>query len=113
MKTIIAGMRYFTDYTQVRLAIEKSGFIISEVVSGCALGVDRCGEAYSHAYHLPLKQFPADWDKYGVRAGPIRNQQMAQYADALVAVWDGESKGTANMIKQAKAFNLKVFVHLV
>ncbi len=49
---------------------------------------------------LPVKEFPADWDQHGNAAGPIRNAQMADYADALLLIYDGESRGSLNMRKQ-------------
>ena len=57
-----------------------------------------------------LCQFLAQWDKYGRQAGPMRNRQMAENADALIAYWDGESRGSKNMIEEAKKRGLKVAV---
>lgn len=62
---------------------------------------------------MPVERFPADWDRRGRAAGRIRNREMAKHADALIAVWDGESRGTANMILEAHRAGLKVYVHLV
>lgn len=112
MKVIIAGGRDVTDYFAVKAAYIKSGFIAEEIVSGGARGVDYLGEVFAKNAGIPVKRFPADWNKYGKRAGPLRNLEMAEYADALIAVWDGESKGTANMIMQAEQHGLKVFVYL-
>jgi glycerophosphoryl diester phosphodiesterase len=75
--------------------------------------VDRLGETYAVRNKLPIAKFPADWDKWGKPAGYIRNKEMAQYADALVAVWNGESKGTKHMIDLAKEQGLKVHIHYV
>lgn len=111
MKTIIAGSRDITSYSAVELAVLASGFDVTEVVSGTARGVDRNGELWATATGVPIKRFPADWKRYGVRAGLIRNKEMAAYADALIAVWDGQSSGTAHMIKSAQARGLKVFVY--
>lgn len=113
MKTIIAGSRGITDYYVVLAAILESNFQITEVVSGTARGVDRLGETYAVRNKLPIAKFPADWDKWGKPAGYIRNKEMAQYADALVAVWNGESKGTKHMIDLAKEHGLKVHIHYV
>lgn len=110
MKTIIAGSRTITDYEIVKKAIRDSGFEISEVVSGTASGVDRLGERYARENGLPIRQFPAEWNEYGKAAGPIRNVQMAEYADALIAIWDGCSSGTRHMIKAAEKNDLKIFV---
>ncbi len=111
MKTIIAGSRSITSYPIVCAAITNSKFKITEIVSGTARGVDRLGEEYAIYFNTPIKRMPANWGKYGKSAGPIRNREMAEYADALIAVWDGKSKGTANMIEVSKEFGLKVFVY--
>lgn len=113
MKTIIAGSRAIDSNIPVCEAIEESGFQITEVVSGCARGVDLYGELWAKNHGIPIKKFPAEWDRYGNGAGPIRNSQMAAYADALVAVWDGKSTGTANMIVKARKCGLRVFVKKV
>ena len=85
---------------------------ISEVISGTANGADRLGENFAAHYSIKLTRFPTDWQCYGRSAGIIRNREMAQYADALIALWDGESRGTANMIKTAKKEGLSVFVQM-
>lgn len=113
MKTIIAGIRTLRSYSPVELAITVSGFRPTEIVSGGAEGADRLGEYWAKIHEIPIKRFPADWAKHGKAAGPIRNREMAQYADALVAIWDGESRGTKNMIDEARKRGIKVHVHLV
>lgn len=113
MKTIIAGSRNITGYHQVTKAVEDSGFQITEVVSGGANGVDKLGERLAKASLLPCKVFAADWNKYGKRAGYVRNSEMAEYAEALIAVWDGKSRGTDHMIRTARVQGLKVFVMIV
>lgn len=113
MKVIIAGSRYVKNFAAVEKAIADSGFEITEVVSGGAVGVDAMGEWWAHEHSKPLRVFPANWSKYGVAAGPIRNQEMAAYGEALIAVWDGQSRGTKNMIDTAKARGLPVHIHLV
>jgi alkanesulfonate monooxygenase SsuD/methylene tetrahydromethanopterin reductase-like flavin-dependent oxidoreductase (luciferase family) len=56
------------------------------------------GLKWAEQLGVKVARFPADWDTYGKRAGYLRNEQMAEYADALFAIWDGESKGTKHMI---------------
>lgn len=113
MKVIIAGGRNYHDASEVARAVALSGFKVSEVVSGGASGVDAVGEAWASERGVQLRRFPADWSTHGRAAGPIRNRQMAAYADALVAVWDGQSRGTANMIREAEQAGLSVYVHRV
>lgn len=112
MKTIIAGSRKHTWWKTVYEAVEQSGFDITEVVSGGAAVVDALGEQWAHTHSVPCRVFHADWTRYGRSAGPVRNQQMADYADALIAVWDGKSRGTADMIRRAELRGLKVFVQI-
>lgn len=77
-----------------------------QIVSGTARGVDRIGEQYAAAKGFLCKQYPADWNTHGKKAGYLRNCQMAENADALVAFWDGNSPGTRHMIETAKAHGL-------
>lgn len=111
MKVIIAGSREGFDLCDVYEAWGQSGFKITEVVSGTARGVDRLGEILAHKEGFPIKEFPADWDNLGKRAGYVRNAQMAEYGDALIALWDGESKGTKHMIDLAYKAGIEVFVY--
>jgi hypothetical protein len=113
VKVIIAGSRTINAYDIVPHAVEASKFQITEIISGGAAGVDAAGEFYAKFMGIPLKVFPADWTKHGKAAGPIRNQQMAEYADALICIWDGKSKGSESMIREARKRNLKVYVHEV
>lgn len=117
MRVIIAGSRDFGpfrphggDPASVAAAVRASGFVPTEVVSGGARGVDAAGEAWASLRGIPVKRFPADWRAHGKAAGPIRNQAMAAYGEALVAIWDGVSAGTANMIAEARAAGLPVYV---
>lgn len=111
-RLIIAGSRTFTDYELLKRTLDK--LLINktdiEIVSGCAKGADKLGERYAAEHNYPVKHFPADWDAHGKGAGFIRNKQMAQYADALVAFWDGFSRGTEMMIELAREKNLLVRV---
>ncbi len=113
MKTIIAGSRNVKNIDKVIEAIKASNFTITEIVSGTARGVDRLGEVYGIYHKLPIKRFPAKWDTYGKMAGFLRNAEMAEYADALIAIWDGESKGTESMIEAARLRGLKTYVYRI
>jgi hypothetical protein len=102
MKVVIAGSRSIESYEEVLLAISSSPFLITEIVSGHALGVDHLGERYALDNNLALALYPANWEEYGRKAGMIRNAKMADYADAAIVVWDGKSKGSKNMIDNMK-----------
>jgi hypothetical protein len=110
MKTIIAGSRFITDYDLVKSAIKESEFVITEVVSGLAPGIDTLGIEWAKENNIKWCGFQANWNEFGKAAGPKRNQKMADYADALIAIWDGSSKGTKDMIDRAKKKGLKVFI---
>lgn len=114
MKVIIAGGREFNDSRIFVDALQTCPFFeeITEVVSGGARGVDRYGEDFSRVYlQKEPKIFKADWDQYDNSAGPIRNREMANYADALLAIWDGKSKGTKDMIEVARKQGLQVSIY--
>lgn len=112
MRTIIAGSREGFNSNDVKIATALCGFDIIEVVSGTARGVDRLGEEWASLNNIPVKKFPADWNGLGKKAGYVRNEQMAEYADALVALWDGNSRGTKHMIDMAKRKGLRVYVYV-
>ena len=64
-------------------------------------------------FDIPVKRVPANWEKFGRSAGHRRNAEMAQYADGLVAFWDGLSPGTRSMIDLAKGRGLKVHIEMI
>lgn len=104
MKVIVAGGRDFSNYN---LLCKKLDIILSQqkdiqIVCGEARGADSLGKRYAEEHGYVVLSYPANWEKYGKSAGFIRNKEMAQVADALVAFWDGQSKGTYNMIQLMK-----------
>lgn len=114
-RVIIAGTRSFNDYELLRdscnnLLSEKQRTHTVVVISGTARGADQMGERYAKERGFQLRRFPADWEQYGKSAGHIRNAKMADNADALIAFWDGESRGTKNMIDNARRKGLAVRV---
>jgi len=115
MKVIIAGSRGFSDYELLKaeLNILIHHKKVEEVVSGTANGADKLGEKWAKEYSFNVKQFPADWNKFGKRAGYIRNEEMAKYATHCVVFWDGKSKGSKHMIDLAKKYNLITEVILI
>lgn len=117
MKTIIAGSRSIKDIKLVKRTIssivQENGLEISEVVSGCAFGPDTVGKWWAENRDIPVEEFPAKWDEYGKGAGYRRNEEMAEYADALIAIWDGKSKGTQHMIGTAHQNGLEVYVEIL
>ena len=114
-RVIIAGTRSFNDYELLRdscnnLLSEKQQTHTVVVISGTARGADQMGERYARERGFQFRRFPADWEQYGKSAGHIRNAKMADNADALIAFWDGQSRGTKNMIDNARRKGLAVRV---
>tara|TARA_R110000772_G_scaffold184459_4_gene295481 strand:+ start:5815 stop:6195 length:381 start_codon:yes stop_codon:yes gene_type:complete len=122
-KIIVAGGREFTDSELVEEVMENLFLVWSEedakwldsdlheVVCGEARGADTLGRLWAESQSVKVKSFPADWDAHGRAAGPIRNAEMGDYADTLVAFWDGKSKGTKNMIDYSLKKGLTVHVY--
>lgn len=113
-RLVVAGSRSFADYD--RLAADLDRLLARrlpavEIVCGaCPSGADALAVRYARSRGLALRLFPADWAAYGRSAGPVRNRAMAEYGHALVAYWDGRSRGTASMIGAAQARGLRVVV---
>ena len=128
-KVIIAGSRGIEDYNLLCEIVEKAIKILkikpTEIVSGAAKGVDMLGEKWARDNGVNLVQFYAKWNDtkncefmpkfnaqgkaYNPRAGFDRNQEMAEYADALIAINIGDTPGTNDMVKRAKKENLLVY----
>ncbi len=128
MKIIIAGGRNANDYLMVKKAIEESKFNIQEIISGGAKGADSLGEKYAKENNIKLTIFKAEWKNinvsevlvkhnsygpYNALAGHIRNRKMGDYGDGLIAIWDGRSKGTKNMIDYVKKLNKKIYIYRI
>ena len=110
MRTIIAGSRELSP--NIEKIVKQSEFNITTVLCGCAKGPDTYGKIWAENHNIPVENYPADWPTYGKRAGYLRNLTMAHNADALIAIWDGYSKGTTYMIDLARTFGLQIFVYL-
>lgn len=109
---IIAGSRGFNDYNLLKQKLDEVRKTIGkfEIVSGTAKGADSLGEQYAKEFDMPVIRFPAKWDIHGKKAGYLRNEDMAKYADACIVFWDGESKGTQHMINLAKQYKLSLAI---
>ncbi len=127
IRIIIAGSRDYSDYEELCKVTDKilQTYVFSKgifkksdivIVCGMARGADLLGKRYAESKGYNVKFFHANWDLYGKSAGYIRNEEMAKYASyrngygALIAFWDGKSRGTKHMIDLAKKYNLKVFL---
>jgi len=114
-KVIIAGSRHLGGMNLVPLAMDA--FIrtygkVSEILSGGCRGIDKEGEDWARKVDqgCSYSVFKAEWNKHGKSAGPIRNQAMVDQADALVAIWDGFSRGTMDVINRASIKGIPVMV---
>lgn len=114
VKLVIAGSRHLDIFAKdivifteiIGLPLDR----VSEIVSGgCPTGADEAAKLLAKTKKKPFKEFPADWEKHGKRAGPVRNHEMAAYGDALLLIWDGESRGSANMRYAMKCLDKPVY----
>jgi hypothetical protein len=99
VKVVISGSRTVTDKNLVWKALDGSKFVITELISGGAQGVDTLGEEWARSKNIPVKVYRPDYSISNPRYAPLlRNEKMAEYSDALVAIWENGSRGTAHMI---------------
>lgn len=114
---IIAGGRDYRDYGNLNNRVNQFRRVYNleddsdlTIISGGADGADRLGERYAKENKLQVMGFPANWEKYGKSAGPIRNAAMARAATHCICFWNGGSPGTKNMVYNAKLQKLKLNV---
>ena len=111
LRTIVAGSRGITGYVYVRECLDHGvPWKIDCVLSGTARGVDQLGERWAAERNIAVERYPADWNLHGKSAGYKRNEEMARNAAALVAFWDGISRGTKHMIDIAHRHGLRVVI---
>lgn len=113
-RIIVAGGRDFDDEKILSDKLSRyPGMLWSDLVNGmCKTGADALARKYAKQRCMKVHEFPADWDSsYGKKAGVIRNGAMAEFADVLIAFWDGKSKGTRDMINKALQGGLEVHVY--
>lgn len=118
MRTIIAGSRSITSYAIVEHYIRQVTWEITVIISGKAKGVDTLAEVYAIRHHIPFEGYPVtkqEWETIGPSAGYKRNVRMADEGrtEALVVIWDGESKGTWHMITIVAERNLPILIFRV
>ena len=112
-RVIVAGSREFKDYQLLEKTLNDFLQDRKEpirILCGMAHGADELGLLYAHWHNYEFEKHPAKWDIHGKRAGFIRNEEMANNADALIAIWDGKSHGTKDMIQRAKEHGLGIKV---
>lgn len=109
-KWIVAGSRTFQNYSLLCKELDKIKEQIGEIVCGEARGADTLGCTYAYDNDIKVKEFPADWERYGKSAGFIRNDEMAAYADKAIIFWDGKSVGSKDMIDRMEKLGKEVRV---
>ena len=123
MKVIVSGSRYIEDYKVVADAIRESGFKPTLIIEGgqrrknvrgeVVGGVDYLAKQWALAHGVPFKTERARWDLYDKAAGPIRNRVMAAMGDVLVAIPEGASRGTRDMIEAMEVLKKPVFIKAI
>lgn len=110
MRIIIAGSRDLpVSINDISAAVQTFGCKITAVLSGKGGNVDLQGECWAYTRGIPVEEFPADWNKYGKAAGPKRNREMAKNSNGLVLLWDGKSRGSADMKRAAETYELVIY----
>jgi len=108
MKVAVIGSRTFDKYESVYNILSK--LKITEIISGGAKGADSLAERYAKENNIPTKIFLPDWKTYGKKAGFLRNTQIIEECEMVVAFWDGESKGTKDSLDKAEKLGKKVMI---
>ena len=106
LKLLVVGSRSITEF-------DLSPYITAEVetiISGGAGGVDTLAEKYADQHRLSKYIMRPRYDLYGRGAPLKRNEQMVDLADAVLIIWDGQSKGTNYTLKYAQKKNKKVLL---
>lgn len=108
IKVVIGGTRTFNDYELLCCFADKCLLNQKDkditIISGGCRGTDKLGERYAKDRGYNLEVFNADWDRYGKKAGVLRNEEMVKNADYVIAFWDGVSPGTFNLLSLAKRY---------
>jgi hypothetical protein len=106
MKVVISGSRTCNDKELIYKTLNESKFEITELISGGAQGVDLIGEEWARSKNIPIKCYKPHYAIENPRYAPLlRNADMAQYGDALIAIWKDNSRGTKHMISCMEKLN--------
>lgn len=114
-KCAIVGSRTFNDYDKLCSVLDwiKSymGYSFDVIISGGAKGADSLAEQYAKDNNITLSVHPANWKKYGKRAGFLRNKEIIKNTEICVAFWNGISKGTADDIELCNKYVKECWIY--
>lgn len=108
MNVGVIGSRTFTDYGLLERTLKRIN--ITKIISGYADGADKLADQYAKKFNIPIRNYLPDWSKYGLNAGFIRNTDIVNDSDLIVAFHDGISSGTADSIEKAKKQKKKILI---
>lgn len=106
----VIGSRDFTDYDFLTQVMENHSPTL--IVSGGAKGADALAQRYANEKGLEIQIFKPDWKQFGRGAGVIRNRQIVENSDYVIAFWDGQSRGTKSSIDYARKLNKVVHIEI-
>ena len=109
-RVLVCGGRDFNDYDLLESVLDtiSSEVGVFQIISGCAKGADTLAIQYANKHEYPLREFPADWDKHGKAAGPIRNKQMLDEGRPNIVIAFPGGRGTADMVNRSKKVGIEV-----
>jgi hypothetical protein len=110
LKIGVVGSRGFNDYKLLKDTLDKYLDSVYLIVSGGAKGADQLGEKWANENGIKTLIFKPEWDKFGKVAGFLRNKDIVDHSDIIIAFWDGMSRGSEDTIKQAKKAGKEVII---
>ena len=112
-RVVVAGCRYYNERDKFNTFVDETLKIIGSditILSGHCSGVDTMAEMYAEEHGMPVEIFKPDRKRYGRGGGPVRNKQMIESCDVVIAFWDGVSRGTRNLLDPAEKYNRRIFI---
>jgi hypothetical protein len=108
IKIGVIGSRSFNDYELLKRTLDEYLGKVWVVVSGGADGADSLGEKWAEENNIKTCIYLPDWDTHGKYAGFIRNKDIVEDSDIIIAFWDGMSRGSEHSINLAKKMDKEV-----
>lgn len=110
LRLAVVGSRTFADRERLFRLLDRLRPRLECVVTGGARGADALAEEWARERGVPVVVLRADWRRFGRGAGPRRNAEVVAAATAVLAFWDGASRGTADTVRRARAAGVPVHV---